>query len=495
MTTWVVRAGSAKQYLEAFLQQNIVGLGWNDLSPETDWSSKSAIASALEHAYPNQKAGTINSWASQIYRFATELSIGDFVLTPGHDGKEVFVGEVASDLRVMPDGSAVLLARDVVWRASPITTTSLADDLRRTLGSIMTLFTPRVTGAQHRLEAILDGNADPGPEESPSELSRAWIFQANPDRYDLLAALEKASDDHWAANQNRQWIRPGDRVWFRITGKGDGSGAGIYAVGRVLSEPEHESGEFGNWQIEVAYEARIDPPILKPESDEDDLLSKCSSLTGLMGTNLRLTIEEDGRLEELAAERMIPVAGVNAESRMVELRLRTDVDVLRQQVEQDLLETIRALGHIEFEHVCGAYLEALGCDQVIVVGAATSKGLGDGGIDVTGVLSQPGLPPIPLKAQAKNQQAGVGPSVVTQMRGSIGPGTHGLVITTSHFTKAAREEAEKPGLTAIHLVDGAELVRVLVRNGIGASEERLSIYRLDVAGMMSRIGVSGSSDS
>jgi Restriction endonuclease len=72
--------------------------------------------------------------------------------------------------------------------------------------------------------------------------------------------------------------------------------------------------------------------------------------------------------------------------------------------------------------LCAPYLRALGCEDVKVIGAATAGSLGDGGIDVTGTLAQPGLPAVRLAVQAKRVTGGVGPSVVTQLRGSVPPG-------------------------------------------------------------------------
>ena len=64
-------------------------------------------------------------------------------------------------------------------------------------------------------------------------------------------------------NQHRQDIQPGDRVWFRITGPA----AGIYPVGRVASLPRKESNEFGDWHADVTFESRVNPPLLRAESE------------------------------------------------------------------------------------------------------------------------------------------------------------------------------------------------------------------------------------
>jgi hypothetical protein len=139
------------------------------------------------------------------------------------------------------------------------------------------------------------------------------VFQANPRRFDLLQALQEGGTEAWSVNQHRQDIQPGDRVWFRLTGPD----AGIYAVGQVTSVPRPEASEFGDWQVDVTFESRIDPPLLRAESDADPVLSSASALAGLMGTNLALPAETDIRLEEVTEDRLIPVGGREPPARLL----------------------------------------------------------------------------------------------------------------------------------------------------------------------------------
>jgi len=58
-----------------------------------------------------------------------------------------------------------------------------------------------------------------------------WIFQANPKRYDLAAALSRGVDRNWSMNQGRNIVSPGDRVFFWEAG----AEARLLAVGHVTS--------------------------------------------------------------------------------------------------------------------------------------------------------------------------------------------------------------------------------------------------------------------
>jgi len=60
-----------------------------------------------------------------------------------------------------------------------------------------------------------------------------WVFQANPDVYDIFSALKDNVLVSWRVAQNKDKIKPGDKVMIRVTGQK----TGIYALATVTSEP------------------------------------------------------------------------------------------------------------------------------------------------------------------------------------------------------------------------------------------------------------------
>lgn len=68
-------------------------------------------------------------------------------------------------------------------------------------------------------------------------MSSAWIFQSNPERYDIEAALDALDVIHWRAPQYTHRIRPGDDVLVWRAG----DEAGVVAVGKVLRSPKKET--------------------------------------------------------------------------------------------------------------------------------------------------------------------------------------------------------------------------------------------------------------
>ncbi len=70
-------------------------------------------------------------------------------------------------------------------------------------------------------------------------MSRAWIFQANPQQYNIDRALETLDRIWWRVPQHTHEIHIGDvAVLWR-----SGRAAGIIGVGRIASEPQHRKTE------------------------------------------------------------------------------------------------------------------------------------------------------------------------------------------------------------------------------------------------------------
>lgn len=67
-----------------------------------------------------------------------------------------------------------------------------------------------------------------------------------------------------------------------------------------------------------------------------------------------------------------------------------------------------------------------------------------------------------VQVQAKRWLHSVGRKEVAELRGSLRPFAKGAVITTSHFSKAALNEANEEGKNPIALVDGFRLSKVIV---------------------------------
>ncbi|AZI42082.1 hypothetical protein EHF33_04415 [Deinococcus psychrotolerans] len=112
-----------------------------------------------------------------------------------------------------------------------------------------------------------------------------------------------------------------------------------------------------------------------------------------------------------------------------------------------------------FELLVADLLRAMGFD-------AQHKGKsGDGGVDAEGVLDMGGLAQIDLKVQAKRYAgAKINGSVIISFRGSIPNSSQGAFITTSDYSKSAREAAQDAKFKRVNLINGRQLVDLLAEH-------------------------------
>lgn len=133
-----------------------------------------------------------------------------------------------------------------------------------------------------------------------------WLFQCNPDLFDLLADWRKGVGQSWSANQHRLEMRPNDRVFFRISG----DAAGIYGVGTVLTTCYEAANEFGAWKVDVRYDSLVVPPLLIDEIKRIPSLKRFKPLLGQQGTNFRIPTEIATQLEESISTRVTGISEV-----------------------------------------------------------------------------------------------------------------------------------------------------------------------------------------
>ena len=112
-----------------------------------------------------------------------------------------------------------------------------------------------------------------------------------------------------------------------------------------------------------------------------------------------------------------------------------------------------------FEFFIKDLLEHCGFNEVCV-----TKCSADGGVDVNAITGG-GLwifERTLVQVQAKRWLHSVGRKEVAELRGSLRPFARGTILTTSHFSKAAINEANESGKNPIGLLDGVRLAQVVL---------------------------------
>lgn len=162
---WMVRAGRDSVYVDDFLDQELVAIGWDELGPVEEGEAKDQVLERYKAAYPERSVGNAQAGVSQIVRFVNEIRVGDTVVTYDRDRRSYFVGEILSDARWSPDKiPGMPRVRQVDW-THRVTRDRLRADTKNTLGAIQTLFQVN----EHATEDILDKMVPMGQPEQEYE--------------------------------------------------------------------------------------------------------------------------------------------------------------------------------------------------------------------------------------------------------------------------------------------------------------------------------------
>lgn len=123
--------------------------------------------------------------------------------------------------------------------------------------------------------------------------------------------------------------------------------------------------------------------------------------------------------------------------------------------------------------MCKRLLTEIGIHDIVITG-----GSGDQGIDGLGLVKLNDVVSLNIVFQCKRYKDAVVPHHVRDFRGAMqGRGEKGLIITTGRFTKEAKNEANRDGVTPIELIDGERLVELFEKYQLGLKP--VTVYEID----------------
>lgn len=138
-----------------------------------------------------------------------------------------------------------------------------------------------------------------------------------------------------------------------------------------------------------------------------------------------------------------------------------------------LLKLIQNLPPAGFEKLCKRLLTEIGINDITITG-----GSGDQGIDGKGIVKLNHVVSLNIVFQCKRYKETVSPHHVRDFRGAmLGRGEKGLIITTGRFTKEAKNEASRDGVTPIELIDGDRLVILFEKCHLGLKP--VTVFEID----------------
>lgn len=154
--------------------------------------------------------------------------------------------------------------------------------------------------------------------------------------------------------------------------------------------------------------------------------------------------------------------------------LPSQINTHNKEIRKKILARLKALNPDQFEELVGSLLAEMGFESIEV-----TKYHNDGGIDVRGALLIGDVVRIKMAVQAKRWESNIPTPIVQQVRGSLGAHEQGLIITTSDFSKGAIKEANQSDKTPVGLMNGKQLVALLMEYNIGVRRKSHDLFELE----------------
>ena len=242
---WVVRAGRGAAYIDDFLDKQIITIGMSHVGGgDLLKDSRKQLAARIAAANPEWSKGRVSNHAGQLYRFLSEMDVGDEVATSDPGQRRYLLGKVITDPSYAPSTMPTQpYLRSVKWDRR-VPRDALSVGTRNSLGAIQTIFRLNAgASAELRKVAIaLDAGEDavvvkPKAKEKDStlaDLRAEMIAKASEFVEDMIADLEPDEMEQLVAGVLRAM---GYKA--RVTPKGPDRGVDIFASpdGLGLQEP------------------------------------------------------------------------------------------------------------------------------------------------------------------------------------------------------------------------------------------------------------------
>ncbi len=156
MAVWLVRAGGHGEYQSKFLTENRIYVTWDRLDINLQkLPNREALLEAMRERYADAKLKALQNNVSQVWPFAHEIQVGDWVVLPLKHERAIQVGQVTGGYQFHPEGpNPFFHSRDVKWIGEAIPRSHFGKDLLNTFGAFMTICRVQRNNAETRLKAM-----------------------------------------------------------------------------------------------------------------------------------------------------------------------------------------------------------------------------------------------------------------------------------------------------------------------------------------------------
>ena len=155
MALWLTRAGRYGEREELALSNQLVAIGWEELSDLSKITSRNDLRKLMEDVYALEKRGTLTNWISQVWAFVHEMKTSDLVLMPSKKTRMLHVGEIKSAYQYRSEFPiASRHTRQVHWLRE-FNRSQFDQDLLYSFGGLQTVYRIQRHDAEERIRKML----------------------------------------------------------------------------------------------------------------------------------------------------------------------------------------------------------------------------------------------------------------------------------------------------------------------------------------------------
>jgi MoxR-like ATPase len=163
---WLVRAGDRGQAEGVNFDKGVISIGWGELPDVSDVNSSDDMRKLYRQTYSSDSVGKVNTQSRQVFLFAKEIAVDDFVLTPlkSRPGM-VAIGRVTGPYEFCPEAPFAPDAQhthSVQWLTQAVPAADFSPELRAKFGFPQTVARIDVPGAVDLIEQALHSAREDG---------------------------------------------------------------------------------------------------------------------------------------------------------------------------------------------------------------------------------------------------------------------------------------------------------------------------------------------
>ena len=213
MTVWVVRAGRRGEDAQSVIDDGISAVDFNLPQSALEFATREALQEHLSNnTYADESSQSAASAARQLWTFANEIRVGDFVVQPQRRPKVISIGEVSGPYQFRPEQKRPH-TRPVEWKATAIPRHAFDADLLEATGRRPTVFPVNVADAEARINLVVErrANSSASPEAEPAVASFGTLPPAD---FEDQSVLEEQIEDRILEHIRQKF--PGVRLEYLV---------------------------------------------------------------------------------------------------------------------------------------------------------------------------------------------------------------------------------------------------------------------------------------